>query len=74
LQLKAEDALEEDYIQNAANNEHHSAYYVNAVPAFLNIMFSCTVNSLFGRFSDTAKRHFTFSPLEFAIVVRVIRL
>ena len=58
MQLKPEDGLEEDYVKNAANNEDHSAYYVYAVPAFLNVMFSCTVNSLFGRFSDTSKRHF----------------
>ena len=74
MQLKAEDALEEDYIKNAANNEDQGAYYVYAVPAFLDVMFGCTVNSLFGRFSDTAERHFYISPLVFAIVMRVIRL
>ena len=58
MQLKTEDTLEEDYIQNAANNEDHSAYDVYAVPAFLDVTFGCPVDSLFGRFSDIAKRHF----------------
>ena len=58
MQLKAEYALEEDYIQNAANNKDHSAYDVYAVSAFFDVTFGCPVDSLFGRFSDTAKRHF----------------